>query len=111
MKTAELLAKSKQQKLQFQDVLDHIANQYAYTPSSFANGDLKNAQEENQGSAKVLYFAQLNKLSQADTLLLFAEHYQNVLDNPTAENHQNIRQFMQHGWTGVVFEQRVLADK
>ncbi|RKE42658.1 HopJ type III effector protein [Sphingobacterium detergens] len=111
MKTEELLAKSKGSQLQFQEVLDHIAEQYTYSPTPFQNGNLKNSATENQGSAKVLHFAKLNELSVADTLLLFAEHYQNVLDNPVGEGHQNIRQFMANGWDGVVFEADVLTDK
>lgn len=109
MNTAELLIKSKGSQLQFQEVLAHIADQYSYTPSAFQNGTLKNSKDENQGSAKVFYFAQLNSLSQEDTLRLFAEHYQNVLDHPAEDGHQNIRQFMANGWDGVLFEQEVLV--
>lgn len=111
MKIEELLAKSKGSQLQFQEVLDHIAEQYTYSPASFQNGSLKNLATENQGSAKVFYFAKLNNLSETDTLKLFAEHYQNVLDNPTGDGHQNIRQFMANGWAGVAFEADVLANK
>ncbi|OOG17155.1 HopJ type III effector protein [Sphingobacterium sp. CZ-UAM] len=111
MKIEELLAKSKGSQLQFQEVLDHIAEQYTYTPASFQNGNLKNSATENQGSAKVLYFARLNNLSETDTLGLFAEHYQNVLDNPIGDGHQNIRQFMANGWDSVAFEGDVLASK
>ena len=111
MKTAELLAKSKNNQLRFQEVLDHIAEHYNYNPAAFQNGNLKNAATENQGSAKVLYFARLHNLSAADTLLLFAEHHQNVLDDPAGEGHQNIRQFMANGWSGIVFDADVLVDK
>lgn len=111
MKTEELLNKSKEGELQFQEVLEHIADQYNYSASAFQNGTLKNSKEENQGSAKVFYFAKLNNLSQKETLGLFAEHYQNVLDNPAGEGHQNIRQFMSNGWDAVLFEQEVLTKK
>ncbi|WP_293947063.1 MULTISPECIES: HopJ type III effector protein [unclassified Sphingobacterium] len=111
MKTEELLVKSKENQLQFQNVLDHIAANYMYSPAAFQNGNVKNAATENQGSAKVLYFAKLHNLSRADTLLLFAEHYQNVLDDPAGEGHQNIRQFMANGWNGVIFDAVVLTDK
>ena len=56
----------------------------------------------------MLYFARLNKLSREDTLLLFAEHYRAVLDDPEGTNHQNIRQFMENGWEGVEFEGDIL---
>ncbi|MFX6035677.1 HopJ type III effector protein, partial [Acinetobacter baumannii] len=75
------------------------------------NGTQVNAATENQGSAKVLSFAQLNRLSEADTLQLFAEHYDDVIATPGAANHQNIRQFMQNGWKGVHFESEALTEK
>ncbi|WP_293939658.1 HopJ type III effector protein [Sphingobacterium sp. UBA5996] len=111
MKTEELLNKVKENELPFQEVLTHIADQYSYTPSAFQNGTLKNLKEENQGSAKVFYFAKLNNLSPEDTLCLFAEHYQHVLDDPAGDSHQNIRQFRTNGWDGISFEQEVLVKK
>lgn len=95
----------------FSDVLATIDDQYTHTPTGFKNGDQYNNASQNQGSAKVLYYAQLNNLDKDETLSLFAEHYQNVLDNPGAVNHQNIRQFMLHGWEGVEFEGIVLLPK
>lgn len=98
-------------QIDFARVLTYIDEQYSHTPTAFKNGDVYNASTENQGSARVLYFARLNNLSKEDTLSLFAEHYKNVLDNPDANNHQNIRQFIQSGWNGVEFEGTVLASK
>ena len=71
----------------------------------------ENAADQNQGSAKVFAFAKLNELSKEDTLKLFAEHYQSVLDTPEGEDHQNIRQFILNGWDGVYFEGEVLISK
>ncbi|MEG2447370.1 MAG: HopJ type III effector protein, partial [Acinetobacter sp.] len=56
-------------------------------------------------------FAQIEDLNQADTLALFAEHYAAVLATPEGTDHQNIRQFMQHGWDGVKFEGTALNAK
>jgi HopJ type III effector protein len=42
---------------------------------------------------------------------LFAEHYQAVLKTPDGTDHQNIRQFMLHGWEGIVFEGHALIAK
>lgn len=95
----------------FKAVLDYIENLYTYTPSAFTNGTQHNAAEQNQGSAKVFYFAKLNHLSQEDTLKLFAEHYQAVLNTPESNDHQNIRQFMLHGWRGISFDNEVLHKK
>lgn len=95
----------------FQDVLTFIEERYTYSPSAFKNGTQQNAENENQGSARVLYFAQLNNLNREDTLRLFAEHYDAVLSTPNATDHQNIREFMKEGWAGVQFEKPVLTEK
>ncbi|WP_313579015.1 HopJ type III effector protein [Chishuiella sp.] len=104
----EILNKS---DLQFSEVLQYIEDNYNYTASAFTNGNQENVQDQNQGSAKVFAFAQLNNLSQEDTLKLFAEHYKSVLENPEGTDHNNIRQFMQNGWDGVKFENTVLIKK
>lgn len=104
----EILNKS---DLQFSEVLQYIENNYKYTASAFTNGNQENAEDQNQGSAKVFAFAQLNNLSQEDTLKLFAEHYKSVLETPEGTDHNNIRQFMQNGWNGVKFENTVLTQK
>jgi len=95
----------------FADIITYIEHRYQHTPTGFKNGAQYNAPTENQGSAKVLYFAQLVGLGQADTLRLFVEHYAAVLADPDGDNHQNIRQFMQHGWAGVSFEGVALTAK
>jgi hypothetical protein len=104
MNSKELLERVKNTDILFSEVLSFIDSNYEYSPSAFKNGDQYNEATQNQGSAKVLYFAHLNQLNKEDTLSLFAEHYQNVLENPASDNHQNIRQFMQHGWDGVEFK-------
>lgn len=95
----------------FAEIITYIEENYQYTPTAFKNGELLNAASQNQGSAKVLFFAQLNQMSKEDTLALFAEHYQNVLENPTADSHQNIRNIMKYGWEGVSFDGVVLEKK
>lgn len=95
----------------FKDVLEFIETDYLHEPTAFKNGDTYNEATQNQGSAKVFAFAKLNNLDTADTLYLFAEHYQAVLATPTYNNHQNIRQFMVHGWQGIVFEGEALAKR
>lgn len=110
MKDIQLLELLKKD-IQFNDVLEVIANGYAYSPSAFKNGDQYNAENENQGSARVLYAAYLNQLTEKETLHLFGEHFQTVLNNPDGTDHQNIRQFLQHGWSGVHFEREVLTRR
>ena len=106
-----LLAKLKSNSSSFKEVIEFIETFYEHRPAAFKNGELHNEATQNQGSAKVFTFAQLNKLDKADTLYLFAEHYQAVLKNPDGTDHQNIRQFMIHGWEGIVFEGRALVAK
>ena len=101
----------KENKISFSDVLIFIDSIYQHTPTAFKNGTAFNEASQNQGSAKVFSFAKLNDLSAADTLFLFAEHYQAVLNTPDATDHQNIRQFMENGWEGIEFEGMALTAK
>lgn len=104
-----LLDKLKTNALSFKEVIEYIESRYQHQPTAFKNGAAYNEATQNQGSAKVFSFAQINNLSPEDTLLLFAEHYQSVLNTPDGADHQNIRQFMQHGWAGIAFEGQALT--
>jgi hypothetical protein len=106
-----LIAGLKENTIPFSAVIEFIETYYKHQPTAFKNGDAYNESTQNQGSAKVFAFAKINNISAADTLYLFAEHYQSVLANLTATDHQNIRQFMAHGWPGVVFEGEALVAK
>lgn len=106
-----LVQNAQSKQIQFKDVLAFIDARYQHTATAFKNGTNHNQATENQGSAKVLFFAQLHDLSVEQTLSLFAEHYQAVLNTPDGKDHQNIRQFMQHGWAGVKFDGTVLIEK
>jgi len=99
-----LLNGSKAGSVSFKEVIEFIEGHFEHTPTAFKNGAAYNEASQNQGSAKVFAFAKINNLNETDTLYLFAEHYQSVLDHPDAEDHQNIRQFMANGWEGIVFE-------
>ena len=107
----ELIMASQKGSLVFSDVIKLIETYYNHQPTAFKNGDLYNEATQNQRSAKVFTCAQLHNLSAADTLYLFAEHYHAVLASPDATDHQNIRQFMAHGWPGVAFEGEALTAK
>ena len=107
----DLLKQLQTGEVKFADVIAFIEARYTHTPTAFQNGAQYNASTENQGSAKVFSFAQLNDLDQAQTLSLFAEHYASVLATPEATDHQNIRQFMQNGWNGIKFEGTALVMK
>lgn len=107
----QLLEQLQQGQAKFSDVLAFIDARYQHHPTAFKNGTQQNAATENQGSAKVLSFAQIENLDAVQTLSLFAEHYQAVLATPEGNDHQNIRQFMQNGWRGVQFEGTALKIK
>lgn len=111
MDTIKLLKLLRSKEIVFKDVLAFIDSSYECKTSAFKNGLQNNAENENQGSARVLYFAKINNLSKEDTLELFAEHYNSVLANPDGNDHQNIRQFQINGWNTVSFEQEVLTAK
>jgi len=108
---ATLLREVKDNSLPFKKVIELIDTYYNHQPTAFKNGPLHNDANQNQGSAKVFTFAQLHQLDQVDTLCLFAEHYHAVLKNPEGTDHQNIRQFMAHGWPGIVFDGHALSEK
>ncbi len=97
--------------LEFRAVIETIDAEFDYTPSAFMNGNTSNIASENQGSGKVFSFARQAGLSEAHTLMLFAEHYRDVLANPDATNHQNIREFITNGWTGVSFAKPALKKR
>jgi Tfp pilus assembly protein PilE len=106
-----LLASLKDNSTKFTKVIQFIETYYQHQTTAFKNGDAYNEATQNQGSAKVFGFAKINNLSAADTLYLFAEHYQAVLADPNGTDHQNIRQFIAHGWDGIVFEGVALIAK
>lgn len=95
----------------FNEVMDLINDQYDFSPCAFVNGDVENSADENQGSCRVFAFAQAHSLDQAETLKLFAEHYQQVLSDPDGDSHGNIRAFMKNGWNGVVISGQPLTPK
>jgi len=106
-----LIKDLKENSIEFKSVIEFIETYYQHQPTAFKNGDVFNEATQNQGSAKVFAFAQINNLNKEDTLYLFAEHYRSVLNNPDGTDHQNIRQFMANGWPGVVFEGKALLAK
>ena len=97
--------------LVFSDTMNIIEALYDFTPSAFNNGDIRNEAGENNGSCKLFAFAKLNDFSEAETLACFAEYYRDVLATPDGDDHQNIRNFMNTGWTGIQFDSNPLSEK
>lgn len=107
--TQQLLADLKLDTIKFGDVIAFIEQHYHHTPTAFKNGEVFNESSQNQGSAKVFSFAQINELNEDETLSLFAEHYNAVKASPDGVDHQNIRQFIANGWAGITFEGQALT--
>ena len=110
------LLKSNPQKIDFQEVMTVIAENYDYTPVQFSNGieddRIINYAGENEGSCKIFAFGQLHGLTEHETLGCFGQYYRHdVLLHPHATDHLNIRTFMRHGWSGIQFESPALSPK
>lgn len=95
----------------FQDFIAYIDENYHFIPTAFKNGNHYNQAGENNGSCKVFSFAKLEQLNQVETLTLFGQYYQNVLNTPEGTDHQNIRNFMVFGWDGIQFDGIALEKK
>ncbi|SEQ17696.1 HopJ type III effector protein [Flavobacterium urocaniciphilum] len=98
-------------KKSFPETIAYIDENYIFTPTTFKNGNQINNAGENNGSCKIFAFAKLNQLSKEETLSLFGDFYQDVLNTPEATDHQNIRNFMTFGWDGIQFEDEALTAK
>ncbi|HEY6530055.1 MAG TPA: HopJ type III effector protein [Cellvibrionaceae bacterium] len=107
----QLLNLLSQPIIQFTDVIAWIDERYSFTPTRFHNGEQVNEANQNNGSCKVFALALLLELSQQETLELFCEHYAAVLNHPEASDHQNIRQFISHGFAGLKFDGTALVAR
>ncbi len=97
------------EQIEFADAIAAIESHYRYTPTAFRNGDVENAADQNGGSCKIFAFAKLQGLSQNETLACFGRYYrEDVLQHPDASDHQNIRNFMRSGWSGITFAAEAL---
>lgn len=112
MTLQELIAALGDGAVDFNEVMAVIDENYTFTPTRFTNGDTVNEAGTNNGSCKVFSFAMLNGLDKQSTLNAFGDFYtKDVLQNPQAQDHMNIRNFMQHGWEGIEFEGAALQKK
>ncbi|MCU7938376.1 MAG: HopJ type III effector protein [gamma proteobacterium symbiont of Bathyaustriella thionipta] len=98
--------------IEFTDTMAVIDARYDFTETEFKNGGLLNKAGENSGSCKLFAFAQLQQLSKEQTLACFGAYYRNdVLKNSGGTDHQNIRHFMTHSWSGITFSGMPLKEK
>ncbi|MBA5764412.1 HopJ type III effector protein [Vibrio sp. 404] len=103
--------KSAPSSVEFSQSIAVIEANYTFTPTAFSNGTMRNPAGENNGSCKIFAFGLLHKLTEEQVLSMFGEYYRgDVLGNPDGDDHQNIRNFIAHGWQGVKFEGQALAQ-
>lgn len=110
------LIKAKPDSVTFDAVISTINEHYHYTPTRFTNGlgdaMIINEAGTNAGSCRIFAFARMNGLDEAETLTCFGDYYRDdVLKHPEGDDHQNIRLFMQHGWSGIQFDGQALAPR
>ena len=115
MKIEQFLEQLKQQpeSIEFEQTIAVISEHFDYSPQRFSNGpSVINEASTNEGSCKIFAFAQLMNLDVESTLQCFGRFYrEEVLQQPDADNHGNIRAFIKHGWDGVKFDQPALVAK
>ena len=118
MNTEQLIEQlnSAPESVTFNQVIETITSDYNYTPARFTNGSgettATNEAGSNEGSCKIFSFAQLNNLSPEQTLHCFGDYYRkDVLENPEATDHANIRNFITYGWNGIKFDSTALSKK
>lgn len=100
------------ESVSFADCIAVIEGNYQFAETAFKNGDTLNAAGQNNGSCKIFAFAQLNNLTEDQALQCFGDYYHvDVLQNPEGDDHQNIRNFIKHGWAGITFEGSALSSK
>lgn len=96
----------------FKEVIATIDENYNFIPTKFINGEAINEVGQNSGSCKLFSFAKLQNFSKEETLACFGEYYRkDVLENQNGTDHQNIRNFMKFGWSGIDFEGDALNEK
>ncbi len=96
----------------FADTIAVIDENYDFQETAFTNGGTENQVGQNNGSCKIFAFGKLNGLSEQQTLHCFGDYYRvDVLKNPEGDDHQNIRNFIKHGWQGVNFAGDALSLK
>ena len=117
MSTAKLIQRlrSAPESIVFSHIIETINAHYEYTPTRFTNGIgddcVVNAAGANEGSCRIFAFAQLNHLSEEETLACFGQFYRDVLATPSGTDHANICTFMRHGWPGIRFDGIALKPK
>ncbi|MFI1744651.1 HopJ type III effector protein [Thalassobellus sediminis] len=98
--------------IEFSETMAVIEANYNFMPTAFKNGELQNEAGQNSGSCKLFAFAKLQSFTKEETLACFGQYYfDEVLNDLNGTGHQNIRNFMNTGFDGLVFEGEPLIEK
>jgi len=98
--------------IQFSAVMSLIEQHFNYQPSGFNNAGLRSEAGQNEGSCKIFALAQLLNLSDQACLACFGDYYRiDVLQNPSASDHGNIRQLLKTGLAQISFDRLPLQPK
>ncbi|GAA3592756.1 HopJ type III effector protein [Flavivirga amylovorans] len=98
--------------IEFSETMCVIEAHYNFSPVAFKNGALQNDSGENSGSCKLFAFAKAQDLTKEETLACFGKFYfDEVLNDPDGSGHQNIRNFIKTGFTGLSFNEEPLSKK
>lgn len=109
IKEFKVKLKESPKEITFLESMGIIESNYKFVPTAFKNGDLKNEKGQNSGSCKVFAFALREGLSREETLACFGNYYfDEVLNYPEEDSHQNIRNFIKTGFEGLSFEDEPL---
>lgn len=102
--------------IEFNAMMEFISQNYIYKPVRFVNGlgsgAVINEAGTNEGSCKIFALGKLLGLDEKATVACFGSYYRNdVLGNPTGNDHANIRSFIKYGWDGIQFDGDALTAK
>ncbi|VAW86065.1 Type III effector HopPmaJ [hydrothermal vent metagenome] len=108
--------KNKPEEITFNDTMTLVDSDFDYIPSRFINGtgdeQVINEAGNNAGSCKIFALGKLLHLNEMQTLHCFGDYYrEDVLKNPNGKDHANIRNFIQHGWSRILFDSTALSTK
>ena len=114
MSLAAFLKKLKEasETVTFDNTLSIIEEHYVFQETAFENGEIANVAGQNNGSCKIFALGHINNLTEEQTLNCFGDYYRkDVLGNPHGDDHQNIRNFIKHGWQGIHLNGEALTLK
>lgn len=103
---------TKPESINFTDTMAVIENHYDYQPTAFYNGEVLNEAGTNEGSCKIFAFVLLNNIDEQYVPHLFGNFYrEDVLQEPSGQDHGNIRNFLKQGKSGLRFQGSALTAK